>query len=98
MDIKVKNLKNQSSMIDYLRSKNIDASYHRNICCVHPNHQESTPSCRIYKNEYGDYLHCFSCGFHADIYSLIGILEPLPNFWDQYKFLEKFNGKLQPIT
>src|SRR5829696_4363766 len=35
----------------------------RNLSCIHPDHQDSNPSMRVYD----DHIFCFGCGFHGDV-------------------------------
>jgi DNA primase len=35
--------------------------------CVAPGHQDNDPSMHLY----GDHVHCFSCGFHGDVWAAI---------------------------
>lgn len=86
-------LKQEISIIEYLNSKGIQAQYKKRFSCPSPNHKDTNPSCVVYHNNYGDYIRCFGCDLHGDIYSLVGILENIPSFKNQFYFLSKKYGR-----
>lgn len=86
-------LKLQIGIPEYLRSKGIHAEYKKRFSCPSPRHEDTHPSCVVYHNDYGDYIRCFGCDLHGDIYSLIGELEGINSFKDQFYFLRNFYGR-----
>ena len=52
--------------------------------CRCPLHPDRTPSFVVYPAQNGrpEHWHCFGCGAHGDVFSLIQALEKLPRRWD----------------
>ena len=55
-------VKEKVGLVDFLRSKGIEVSTGRAICC--PFHRDSDPSFQVYAD---GHAHCFGCGWHGDV-------------------------------
>jgi hypothetical protein len=77
----------------YLETKGTKVLYKKRFPCPSPNHNDKHPSCVVYQNPDGDYIRCFGCDLHGDIYTLVGLLEDLPNFKQQFNFLMENYGR-----
>jgi hypothetical protein len=62
-------------LTEYLRATGREQDAAGNIRCPSGTHPDSHPSCKVYP----DGLHCFACGFHADIYTLAALDCGLPD-------------------
>jgi len=62
-------------LADYLRATGREPDAAGNIRCPSGAHADNHPSCKVYENG----LHCFACGFHADVYTLAAIDCGLPD-------------------
>lgn len=49
------------------------------IRCINPEHDDKNPSCAFIPECGGTWIHCFSCGFSADIYRAATALEDKPS-------------------
>lgn len=85
-------VKQNVSIQEYLASKGIHVEYRKLFRCINPEHDDNHPSCIIYNNPWGDYIKCFSCDLYGDIFNLVGLLENIPEFSNQLKFLISFYG------
>jgi replicative DNA helicase len=65
----------------YLKLLGIDPRH--NFHCLNPNHNDKTPS-MAYKQD-KNYCHCFGCQETYDTFSLIGAVEGLNSFPEQFK-------------
>jgi hypothetical protein len=54
-----------------------------------PLHEDKTPSLVVYQD---GHFHCFSCGEHGDVFSMIGIVDNLERFSDQVLGLAGWHG------
>lgn len=48
------------------------------IRCIHPDHNDTNPSCAFVKASDDQYLKCYSCGGYFDIYNIASIIEGKP--------------------
>lgn len=83
---------------DYLLEHGLDVTNGRKILCINPDHDDSHPSMSTFDTKEGNpALHCFSCGFSADIFMAAHVLENRPVMGpgfinDNVRFLgEKFD-------
>jgi hypothetical protein len=60
---------------DYLEATGRRPNAAGNIKCPSGEHEDVNPSCKVYP----DGVHCFSCGFHADVYALSSLDLGLPD-------------------
>ena len=61
---------------EYLRNHGIEIKQGKNILCINPDHNDTTPSMGYKADEH--YLHCFSCGESYDIFGACEALEGIP--------------------
>ena len=81
----------KSELINYLRQRGVHEQMPGHVRCFDPAHNEKTGSCLIQD----DHFHCFGCGIDGDIYDAVRIIENIPEFVDQFHFLEEFfEGKV----
>jgi hypothetical protein len=59
-----------------------------NICCPHPAHDDSDPSCSIRPGSW----KCFGCGERGDVLDLIGVLDGLERFEDKIRRALELQG------
>jgi hypothetical protein len=78
---------------DYLALKGL-YKIKKRYRCICPGHTDVHPSCKIYHNPWGDQMVCFVCGFRGDIFKVVGVMENLPDKFEQYKFLMNKYGHL----
>lgn len=84
--------KHKHRLVEYLKSKGVDTSQNPTSC---PNtgahkHGDSRPSFSLYADD--QRCKCFACGLDGDIYDMVGFFEGIPEFANQYKFLDDFFG------
>ncbi|MCA9380924.1 hypothetical protein KC678_01535 [Candidatus Dojkabacteria bacterium] len=81
-------LKEKVSLKDYLYTHNFSVKEYKKpfLCKFHEDHN---PSAAIYNTNKGDFYICFACGVKGDIFDIVGLVENLPRFKDQYKFLKE---------
>lgn len=64
---------------DYLMEMGHDITNGRKICCINPKHPDRNPSMGLFEVDEGaPMVHCFSCGFSADIFTAAHVLEHKP--------------------
>ena len=64
---------------DYLMDMGHDVTNGRKICCINPKHDDHHPSMGLFEVEnQHPMIHCFSCGFSADIFTAAHVLEHKP--------------------
>ena len=61
---------------EYMAMYGIQLKPNKNILCINPAHNDTTPSMGYKADEH--YLHCFSCGESYDIFAACEALEGLP--------------------
>lgn len=61
---------------EYLRNHGIEIKQGKNILCINPAHDDTTPSMGYKADDH--YLKCFSCGESYDIFSACEALEGIP--------------------
>ena len=61
---------------EYLRGYGVEIKQGKNILCINPAHDDTTPSMGYKADEH--YLHCFSCGESYDIFAACEALEGIP--------------------
>jgi hypothetical protein len=72
-------------------------SERREVAILCPVHDESRPSCSF--NRESGLLHCMSCGFGGDVYSLVSTKEGFDDFAATKRFVEErlgFSGEGVP--
>jgi hypothetical protein len=52
--------------------------------CPIPDHGDSSPSFTVYAD---DHWHCFGCGRHGDVFTLISLVYGFERFTDQVRYL-----------
>lgn len=76
-------LKSKEILEKYLSLKGVKKKGSNYSCMLH---NDREPSTSIKVNEKGEaYLHCFTCDYHHDIFSLVGEIEGIKDFTEQYK-------------
>jgi hypothetical protein len=73
---------------EYLSQRGVDVSVQGNTQCFNPEHQDDNPSLSVDDTVF----NCFGCHISGDIYNAVNIIEGIPKFADQYRFLERFFG------
>lgn len=63
----------QTKLTDYLEERGIDTG--RKFACIHPDHDEKTPSAHVFK---GRYVKCFGCSRTMTIFDAASAFEGLP--------------------
>lgn len=64
---------------EYLSEFGIRFKENTKIKCINPAHDDRSPSMQCYSSDDDHpHLHCFSCGFHADIFRAAHVLEHKP--------------------
>jgi len=64
---------------DYLKEQGHDISNGKKIKCLNPNHDDRSPSMSSFTVKEGhEQMHCFACGFNADIFTAAHVLEHKP--------------------
>ena len=64
----------------------VSAGKRNNFSCLL--HEDKKPSMHFY--EHSNTCHCFSCGFHGDIFDLVGELEKLSDFPSKYRKVKEY--------
>ncbi len=85
-------IKSKISILQYLADKGIKVRYRRIFRCPTGSHDDEHPSCVVYDNPKGEYIKCFACNLSGDIFNLVGELEGLPTYKEQYYFLIRKYG------
>ena len=66
-------------LVDYLLEQGMDVRNGRKILCINPEHEDRSPSMSVFDTEQGNpAVHCFSCGFSADIFQAAHAIEHKP--------------------
>lgn len=63
------------SIEDVAQTYNIETQTYRNINCPFPDHEDSTPSFKLY--EYSNSYHCFGCKKSGDVIGLVAEMEQI---------------------
>lgn len=76
-------------ILDYLYEHGVFVNNKTNAHCI--NHYDENPSMGYNPKTYR--VHCYACGFEADIYDCVGIFENLHEFKQQFSFVsQKYQG------
>lgn len=78
MDIELEDVVSQLRpyLTDYLQRQGINIAKNKNICCINPEHNDSTPSMMLLSDE--SRVSCFGCGAKPDIFGAANYLEGKP--------------------
>jgi replicative DNA helicase len=69
----------RGKLFDYLLEHGIDATHGKKILCLNPDHDDKHPSMSAFDTSDGTpALHCFSCGWSADVFMAAHALENKP--------------------
>lgn len=86
--IDIKNITIESILALYI---NIPSNLNRNIKCILPNHKDSSPSFRVYKNT--NTFYCFGCRKWWNIINLISEIEQISTKEAFKKIVKLYNNK-----
>jgi DNA primase len=77
-DIQELILKGRPYLIEYLQENGIEFNKNGLFSCIHPDHDDSNPSCGIIPTSNGEEFHCLACRRAGDIYTAAHYLENKP--------------------
>ncbi len=93
--MKIDYSKYKNRLVEYLHLKGIQCTARHNVRCFIPGHAEKTGgkhddnfSCAV--NE--DYVYCYACGQHGDVYDAVQWFENIANKKEQFNFLASVFG------